>query len=172
MGDVGASIAVIVGALIIQFTGWLMADPILSILISALVIFEAWKIIVETVNVLMEGTPPHIDISQLVAEVKAIPGVKELHDLHVWNLSSKVDALSCHLVLDDRALSECRNVVETVEELLTHKFRVGHTTLQLETESCGHALYCTIIQKGASHENVDPGRLDLPHHRGVGTGPG
>lgn len=144
MGDVGASAGVVVGAAIIQFTGFLAADPIVSLGIACLVVWEAWKIIAETVNVLMEGVPPYLDVDTIVDAVKAVPGVKEVHDLHVWNIASNIGALSCHLVLDDRALSECRTVVETVEHLLTDRFRVGHTTLQLETESCGHALYCTI----------------------------
>ncbi|MHB2021171.1 MAG: cation diffusion facilitator family transporter [Candidatus Xenobia bacterium] len=144
LGDVGASIAVVIGAIIMIVTGLTRVDSVLSVLIALLVLFEAWKIIAETVNVLMEGTPPKVDVERLIADVKAVPGVKELHDLHVWNISTEVASLSCHLVLEDQALSSARNIVSQVESILTGQFGLNHTTIQLETESCGHALYCTI----------------------------
>lgn len=138
IGDVGASAGVIIGALVIYFTGWEAIDPILSVLIAILVAFSAWNIIKQSFRILMQAAPKNVEIDDLVETIKAISGVKSVHDLHTWTLTSGKNFLSCHVVLDkDYALSETQNVRQEITHQLEHK-GIQHTTVQLEDPSTNH----------------------------------
>src|SRR5690348_8306464 len=105
-GDVAASAGVVVAGAVILLTGWLYIDPILSLGIAGLIAFGAWRIAMETVNLLMEGTPVGIDIAAVESSIKNAAHVTGVHDLHVWALSSKTNALSMHVVVDDISLAD------------------------------------------------------------------
>ncbi len=147
-GDIGASIGVVVAGLVILLTGWLYIDPLLSLAIAVLIAFGAWRIVRETVNLLLEGTPADIDLAAVTAEIKGTELVSGMHDLHVWALSSDEMALSVHVVVGDCPLGEAEHVVRDLESRLCERFSIGHTTIQVE--SC-HP--CAEINHGAGAHN-------------------
>jgi cobalt-zinc-cadmium efflux system protein len=137
-GDVAASGGVVVAGIVILLTGWLYIDPLLSLGIGALIAFGAWRIVRETVNLLMEGTPGEIDLAAVTKQITGTPRVAGVHDLHVWALSSDELALSCHVVVDDISLSDAEHVVRDLEHRLCDRFAIGHTTIQVEScHPCG-----------------------------------
>ncbi len=142
-GDVGASAAVIIGGLVILLTRWYPADPIVSLAIAALIAWGAWRILRETVNILMEATPKGINVAQMVRDMVKEPEVTDVHDLHVWSIAGGMNALSAHVQLADRALSECDPVLSRLTMLLSSKYHIDHSTLQLECVGCEQVhLYC------------------------------
>ena len=137
-GDIGASAGVVVAGAVILLTGWLYIDPILSLGIAALIAFGAWRIVRETVNLLLEGTPPEINLADVATEIKATQHVTGMHDLHVWALSSEAMALSVHVVLEECPLGDAEHVVRDLESRLCDRFDIGHTTIQVEScHPCG-----------------------------------
>jgi cobalt-zinc-cadmium efflux system protein len=148
IGDIGASVGVVVAGVVILLTGWLYIDPILSLGIAVLIAFGAWRIVRETVNLLMEGTPAEIDLAAVTKEITGTGLVSGMHDLHVWALSSEQVALSCHVVIGDCALQDAEHVVRDLEQRLCERFAIGHTTIQVE--SC-HP--CGDIDHGAGEHN-------------------
>jgi len=147
-GDIGASAGVVIAGGVILLTGWLYIDPILSLGIAALIAFGAWRIVRETVNLLLEGTPPDIDLSAVADEIEASDQVVSFHDLHVWALSSADIALSVHVVVEDTPLADAEHIVRHLEQRLCGRFNIGHTTIQVE--SC-HP--CGDIHHGAGEHN-------------------
>jgi len=136
MGDLLSSFGVIVAALLIYFFQWRAADPLISILIAAVIMVGAYRLISQSVSILLEAVPSHIDIKDVEEAMRKVAGVKIVHDLHVWTLSSGVYALSGHIVVDDRQLSSCSPVLREIEGMLEERFHIGHTTIQVETEGC------------------------------------
>jgi cobalt-zinc-cadmium efflux system protein len=148
IGDIGASVGVVVAGVVILLTGWLYIDPLLSLGIAVLIAFGAWGIVRETVNLLMEGTPREIDLAAVTQEITSTELVTSMHDLHVWALSSDEVALSCHVVVGDCPLGEAEHVVRDLESRLCGKFDIGHTTIQVEScHPCGE------IHHGAGDHN-------------------
>jgi cobalt-zinc-cadmium efflux system protein len=148
VGDIGASVGVVVAGVVILLTRWLYIDPLISVGIAVLIAFSAWRIVRETVNLLMEGTPAEIDLTAVTREITATELVTGMHDLHVWALSSHEMALSCHVVMGDCRLEEAEHVVRDLEGRLCGKFAIGHTTIQVEScHPCGE------IHHGAGAHN-------------------
>jgi cobalt-zinc-cadmium efflux system protein len=131
MGDLLGSAAALAAGAVIYFTGWLAADPILSIFICALILFSTIKLLSEAVHVLMEGVPPHLDIKEVSAAMTAASRVHQVHSVHIWALSSEVTALSAHVVLQD--LQEWHEVLENLRKMLHDRFGIDHVTLQPES---------------------------------------
>ena len=100
-GDVAASAGVIAAGILILFTGWTLADPLLSVGIALLIAVGAWRVLRETTDILLEAVPRDISLSKLVADMKSVEGVQDVHDLHVWSITSGMSALSCHTLIDD-----------------------------------------------------------------------
>ena len=147
-GDVAASAAVVIAGGVILLTGWLYIDPLLSLAIAALIAYGAWGIVRETVNLLMEGTPPDINMAAVSSEISGTDLVTGVHDLHVWALSSEDVALSCHIVIADTSLGDAEHVVRDLEGRLCSQFAIGHTTIQVEScHPCGE------IHHGAGEHN-------------------
>src|ERR1700730_18562974 len=148
VGDVGASVGVVVAGIVILLTGWLYIDPLLSLAIAVLIAFGAWRIVRETVNLLLEGTPRDINLGAVTSEILDTGRVTGMHDLHVWALSSEEMALSCHVVVGDCPLAEAEHVVRDLEKRLCARFDIGHTTIQVEScHPCGE------IHHGAGDHN-------------------
>jgi len=121
---------------------------ILSLAIAALIAYGAWGIVRETVNLLMEGTPPDIDLAAVMSEISGTKLVAGVHDLHVWALSSEDVALSCHIVIDEVSLGDAEHVVRDLEGRLCSRFAIGHSTIQVEScHPCGE------IHHGAGEHN-------------------
>ena len=132
VGDLVASIGVIVAGVVIIFTGWLFIDPLVSVFIAALIGWNAFKIVGETINILLEGTPRGMDLSAIRKAIASVKGVTSLHDLHVWSISSENMALSAHIVVEDQSLADSEHVMRELESTLCDKFAIGHTTVQVE----------------------------------------
>ena len=132
LGDAASSAAVIVAGGLIWATGWSIADPLASLAIALLILPRTWTLLRQAVNVLLEGAPPHIDVSEIESALCAAPGVERVHDLHVWTLTSGRDAMSAHVVVAPDA--PAGRILEDLHVILHARFGIDHTTLQLETE--------------------------------------
>ncbi len=161
-GDVGVSVGVIVAGAIILLTKWTPLDPILSIAISLLIVVSSWPILRETADILLESTPKTIALPQLVADMKRVNGVKEVHDLHVWSITSGMYALSCHVLIDDLPPSGSSPILQSLKTILHEQYNVDHTTIQFECSMQGACcnesdLYCCM---GAATKESDCGCQD------------
>ncbi len=136
LGDLLGVIAIVVGALVMRATGWLKIDPALSILISLLIVWTAWNITRESLNILLEGLPKGLELQEVVAAVKAVDGVLDVHDLHIWSLGSNSHALSCHMLIEDMPPSQSDHILHRVKHVLGDRFHIHHTTVQFEHLSC------------------------------------
>lgn len=131
MGDVlGSVTAIVAGALIVAF-GWVWADAVCSALISLIIIWGAWNLIRESVNVLLEGTPAHINLAAVEAEILATEGVSGVHDLHIWTITSGLEALSAHVQHDEKIAPP--ELLKNLRRRLKDKFGIDHLTIQMET---------------------------------------
>ncbi len=137
-GDAAAAVGVIVAGTVILATGrFEVIDPAVALLITVLIGAEAWRLIRSSLEVLLESTPPDLDVAALASAISAVDGVTAVHDLHCWSLSSDVRALSAHLVLDGHpSLEEAQVVGERVKVSLQGRFHVAHATLEMECEPC------------------------------------
>ncbi len=144
IGDALSSVGVVVGGIIILQTGWYLIDPILSILISFVIIFGAWALVKESVSILLESVPSHIDIDTVATEIAKLAGVREAYHIHVWTITSGVHAMSAHVIIDDQLVSRSRELLDEIRELLSNKFKIGHSTIQLECERCNENAECRL----------------------------
>lgn len=137
LSDMLGSLGVIVAAAIVMLTGWKLADPIVGAGIGLFIVPRTWVLLRQAIHILMEGTPATVDIALLERNLLAIPGVIAVHDLHVWTITSGIDAMSCHLVLADMAQS--RVTLLSAQELMKSKFGLTHTTVQIEDQGLREA---------------------------------
>jgi len=133
IGDLLGSVAAIAAGVMILAFGWLWADAVCSILISLIIIYGAWRLVAESVNVLLEGTPRHIDLAAVESTILQTTGVGGVHDLHVWTISSGIEALSAHISHDDSVVHS--ELLAAVRDRLHDKFGIDHLTIQMETMS-------------------------------------
>jgi cobalt-zinc-cadmium efflux system protein len=144
LGDTLSTAAVIVGGWGILWTGQTWIDPALSIGIAVLILWSSFGIIRETLNILLEGTPSGMEVDGIARALLAVPGVNDVHDLHVWSLGSNTHALSCHIAIADIPPSASDAILRAVQEMLRHEFRIAHTTIQFEHAVCEVAHGCVI----------------------------
>jgi len=143
-GDALSSIGVVIAGAVIHFTGWSYADPMVSVLIGLFIIYNSWGIVRETINVLLEASPLGMDVGKLVAEMQDVPGVHDVHDLHVWTIANGMNALSCHVMIEDSCTDRAADIVAEIKQLLL-KRNVPHSTLETECGGCEVAeLYCQL----------------------------
>ncbi|MCI3925089.1 cation diffusion facilitator family transporter [Paenibacillus sp. TRM 82003] len=137
LGDMLGSVGAIVAGLLMYFFGWYAADPLISVFVALLILRGAWSVLKHTLHVLMEGTPPGIDQMEVKRALAGIEGVVDVHDLHIWTITSGLDSLSCHLLIKDGGDSQeiLQKAVRTVET----RFRITHATIQVETSALQHA---------------------------------
>jgi cobalt-zinc-cadmium efflux system protein len=132
VGDLAASVGVIVAGVVILTTAWYPADPIISLAIAVLIAWGAVKIVLDTGNILLEGVPKGMDLQAVGASIEDTHGVDSMHDLHVWALAPEQVALSCHVVVSEERLSEGEHLVRRLEQSLCELYGIGHTTIQVE----------------------------------------
>jgi cobalt-zinc-cadmium efflux system protein len=135
-GDALASVGVIIGGVIITLTGLNIVDPIIGAVIGLIIVAAAWGILKDGLRVLLEASPSHVDVDKMVKALLALPGVKDVHDMHVWSITPEIHAMSGHVLIADQAVSQAASIQESIEELLRERFKIGHSTLQLECQSC------------------------------------
>lgn len=136
LGDTVSSVAVVCGGVLIIFTGIYIIDPLLSILIGALIIIGSIRLLRESINILMENAPKSIDITKVSKEICSIDGVKEVHDVHVWSICSNVHLLTAHVSVDSIHLEETKGLIKNINNRIQEKFGILHTTLQFECFEC------------------------------------
>jgi cobalt-zinc-cadmium efflux system protein len=136
MGDALGSVAIVAGALAIRYTGWVQVDPLLSMAIALLIVWTAWDIIRESLNILLEGLPRGIKLGDVTEAMSGVEGVLGVHDLHIWSLGSHTHALSCHVRIEDVPPSASDAILQRVNGLLEKRFGIYHTTVQFEHASC------------------------------------
>jgi len=152
MGDVLSTVGAVIAGVIIHFTSWNWLDPLVSALIGFLILWNAWGIVREAIDILMESTPKDIDTDEMLEDILAVEDVHGVHDLHIWSITQNMRTLSAHLVTDDISISEGTLIQTKVNEILYHKYGVSHATLQLECNECiPSLLYCNIMEKKHQH---------------------
>ena len=154
-GDAISTFGAILAGIGIALTGMTFLDPLVSILIGVLILWNAWGILRETVNILLESTPRDVDMSAVVRDVLRVEGVRGVHDLHVWSITQNMRALSAHVLTDDISISAGAAIQRAINEALVHNYNIAHSALQLECAGCEpDLLYCDLAaaSDGNSHE--------------------
>ncbi|HVA34179.1 MAG TPA: cation diffusion facilitator family transporter [Candidatus Baltobacteraceae bacterium] len=136
LGDALAAFAVIVGGIVIGLTHQAWIDPALSLFVAAIIVVGVVRVMRDATNVLLESVPSDVDAAELTQHIERIAGVTGVHDLHVWSIASGSHALSAHVLLDDRRLSEATTVLKDIDDCLRKHFGIAHLTIQFECESC------------------------------------
>ncbi len=149
LGDLLGSVGAIAAAVVIMATGWNPADPIISVLVGALILWSSFKLVRESVDVLLEAVPSHLDLEEIRASISAIDGVSAVHDLHVWTVTSGYFAMSGHAVVDD--VERTQPVLRAIHDRMHDEFGISHVTVQVEPQG----IYT--IGEGRRHEQ-DPDR--------------
>ena len=132
LADLLGSVGVIISAILIMVFGWHIADPILSVVIAGLIVFNTRKLIVSVLNVLLEGTPERIDVYKLCSELEDMDGVTLIHDVHVWTITSGNEAFTAHVLMDPSYEGDLDRLTTRMQDLLHDSYGIGHVTLQLE----------------------------------------
>jgi cobalt-zinc-cadmium efflux system protein len=143
-GDTLSTAAVIVGGAGILFTGQNWIDPVLSLIIAVLILWTSLGIVRETINILLEGTPSGVSLTEIRTGMEAVEGVANVHDLHVWSLGSNSRALACHVTIADIPPSESAVILCRLNHLLKEHFHISHTTLQFENLGCAELDGCVV----------------------------
>jgi cobalt-zinc-cadmium efflux system protein len=147
LGDAASSAAIILGAIAIHYTGWIQIDPVLSIIIGVGIILSAWGIIKDSLNILLEGLPKGLSLSDVAGEMGGIQGVIDVHDLHIWSLGSEAHAMSCHVLIEDMPPSSSDSILRCINQVLCDRFGIHHTTIQFEHVKCALAeTSCTVVK--------------------------
>lgn len=134
--DTLSSVGVVVAGLLIFVTGNYIFDPLISVMIGIFILFSCLRLIRESTSILMEAVPESIDLKKLSKDISKIKGVKEVHDLHVWCISSDVYALNSHILIDTKDAKSMNKIISQVNEMLKSKYSITHTTIQSECECC------------------------------------
>jgi len=143
LGDTLSTAAVIAGGAGILFTGAFWLDPALSILIAAMIAWSSASIVRETLNILLEGTPRNLSLADIRAAVAAVPGVLDVHDLHVWSLGSASHALASHVTIGEMPISGSATILDAINCALRERFHITHTTIQFEIIGCATTHGCS-----------------------------
>lgn len=159
IGDLLGSVGAIVAALLMIFFDWNLADPVASVLVAVLILIAGWRVMRESVHVLMEGTPTDVSIDHVVDTIKSINGVNGLHDLHVWSITSGQHAMSAHVVVNEEiTMADSQNLLRRIEDEMENQ-GINHVTVQFETDNHPHedSLICQLDHTRESDEHA-------PHH--------
>jgi len=132
LGDAFSNIAIIGGGWLIRLTGQRLIDPLLAFLIGGMILWSTLGIIVESANILLEAAPKGMSLESVANMMLAVPGVREVHDVHIWSLGSSSTALSCHVQILDMPTSESERIAQRIREVLREEFSISHTTIQFE----------------------------------------
>lgn len=168
LGDTISTAAVIIGGLLIMLTGLRWIDPLLSVIIAAMILWSSWSIVRETLHILLEGTPRSLELAEIRRAMASVAGVVNVHDLHVWSLGSQSHALSSHVQVIEMSLAECEAVLERINHQLRDHFGIQHTTIQIEVTDCVTVDGCVSppepeVVDGHSHHHHGPGGHDHAH---------
>ncbi|MBZ5201952.1 cation transporter [Planomicrobium chinense] len=155
LGDLLGSVGAILAALLILYFDWAWADPLASVIVAVLVLISGWRVTKEAIHVLMEGTPRNVDIDEVAAAINNVPGICNIHDLHVWSITSGRNALSGHVVVEDNvSFEETQTLLRKLEHLLKD-MKIGHITIQIENKEHPHgeSVLCQDVQHEHEHHH-------------------
>ncbi|WP_338751092.1 cation diffusion facilitator family transporter [Bacillus sp. FJAT-52991] len=136
LGDALGSVGALVAGLLMLLFDWYIADPIISVLVALLILKSAWGVIKHSVHILMEGTPITVDQVEVKQALEAIDGVVNVHDLHIWTITSGLDTLTCHILIDDN--KDSQDILQQAINKIQEAFKIEHTTIQIETSKIEH----------------------------------
>lgn len=148
IGDTLGSAGVLIGAVMIRMTGIAAIDPVLSVLIALLILWTSWDIIVESLNILLEGLPRGLMLDHVTAQMRGVAGVIDVHDLHIWTLGPGMLAASCHIRIADIPPSASAEILKQVNHVLAEHFEIRHTTIQFEHEICCDP--CVVVRSSSA----------------------
>lgn len=158
-GDAASAAGVVIAGVLIGITGQYWLDPAVSVLIAFFILWTSRGIIVDAVHVLLESTPSDLDARNVLDAMRQVPGVLDVHDLHLWSLSSSLRAASAHILVEDQPVSKADDILAAVNSVLADRFHIAHTSLQLETTACDpEEVFCRLRECELHldhHENVD-----------------
>ncbi|CAM3248160.1 cation diffusion facilitator family transporter [Filibacter tadaridae] len=138
LSDLLGSVGAIVAALLIMFFDWGWADPLASVIVAVLVLLSGWRVTRDAVHVLMEGTPAEVDLTRVRKRIEQVPEVISVHDLHVWSITSGLNAIACHVVIGSHlTMADAQKLLNRIEKEMMEE-QIEHTTIQLETEANTH----------------------------------
>jgi cobalt-zinc-cadmium efflux system protein len=145
IGDAASSCAVIVAGILVSVTHNPIADPIVSFVIAAMILYSSWGILTESIGIFLEFSPANLDMDAVEVAIRHVDGVMDAHDLHVWTIGPGVVACSCHIVVAEQTISSGQQVLRAVVTRLREEFKINHTTVQVEVEGCdANDMYCTM----------------------------
>lgn len=136
LGDAASASGVVIAGAIIWWTGWVPADAVVSFLIAGFILWTSWGTLKESINALLEGTPEGMELGSVVASIKGVNGVLDVHDLHVWTVGSGLIASSCHVLVEEQSATNCEAILKSVAHELEHHHGINHSTIQVEVEGC------------------------------------
>jgi len=136
IGDTIASVGVIVGGGIMWATGWYLIDPLIAAAISMLLVWGGWRVLADSLHILLEGVPKGISLSEVERELTAIPAIQNVHELHIWSICSNIYALSTHALVKDQKVNQVESILHEAKDLLKNKFNITHSTIQFESSPC------------------------------------
>jgi cobalt-zinc-cadmium efflux system protein len=155
MGDVLSTVGAVVAGVLIYFTGANWLDPLVSILIGLLILWNARGILRDAVNILLEATPHDVDMSAMISDIQKVEGVLGVHDLHVWSITQNMRTMSAHILTEDIPISTGALIQTRINELLARRYNIAHATLQLECACrAPNLLYCEMCETGHVHEQI------------------
>jgi len=137
VGDTISSGGVIVGGLVILYTGWYIVDSLIGVFIGMLILRGAYSLVRESADIFLEATPKDINVEKMLSDLHKIEGVKDIHHLHLWTITSGIYAMSAHVLIKDLLVSRSAQILRQIETLLKNKYNMEHMTIQFESESCG-----------------------------------
>ena len=145
IGDVLSTVGAVIAGVIIFFTDANWLDPLVSVLIGFLILYNAWGILRDAVDILLESTPRDVDIQAMIKDMAQVEGVLGVHDIHVWSLTQSLRTMSAHILTNDLHISGGTEIQRQINEILNHRYNIAHTTLQLECVECSpDSLYCDL----------------------------
>jgi cobalt-zinc-cadmium efflux system protein len=155
LGDAVSAFGVVIAGILVATRRAPLADPSVSLLIAGLILYSSYGVLRESATVLLEGTPSGMDMPAVIAAIKSVTGVLDVHDLHVWMVGPGVVACSCHILVAEQSIREGQQVLRSVVHDIEHRFHITHTTVQVEVEGCeADDMYCTGRHShGASHRS-------------------
>ena len=171
MADLLGSVGVVISGVLIWAFDWRLADPIVSVVIAALILLSAWKLLSKVVHVLLEGTPEHIDIHRLCSEMERLEGVTRIHDVHVWTITQGYDSLTAHVLVDPLlSVKKREDLLRQLRSVAREEFEIQHITIQIETSAAG----CIEDHREShleAHSRADLGERPTPSAWEHGQGP-
>lgn len=161
LGDAWVSLGVVLSGGAIMLTGWTVLDPLISLLVVGAILHGAWPLFKESLDVLLESTPPTISASQVVATIESMPGVKNVHDLHIWAVEPRLIMLTAHVLVDGDDATLTNALLRSIHDRITADFGIKHMTIQLETHCLDpDDVHCDLTKLADQHAELEP----LTHH--------